>query len=482
MYLRTALKQISRVALTCCLLYIQNAHAADLNITIFGGNGDLAMRKLYPAIYNLEINNLIPRSTQLTAISFTKFSTEEFRAVVTKSFESNRIDCSATSACERFINNLTYISGDLTTDAPYVALKKQLNPQESTTRIFFLATSFKLFTTITEHLGNNHLVNKNSRIVVEKPLGDSLKSSQEIHAVLAKYFDENQIYRIDHYLAKPLVQSILDLRFDNPIMTDVWNKDHIKNIEINAFESLGVEQRAGYYDQVGALKDMVDSHLLQLLTLMTMEEPKDTSPDAIRAAKVATLRQLRPIQEKNFLESITLGQYQGYQNEPGVSKNSTTDTYASIKLYIDSPRWKDVPFYITTGKKLSKKITEIIVNFKANKAGFHNELYLEIDPSISIKLNFNLRNPDTKNKTEAIWLSTDKNSNISHWKLKDYDKLIYDTVQGDHSLFVSRSEVEASWKWVDNIIHLKQLKHIVPKQYSFDKKENALKFFNGNNR
>ncbi len=440
---------------------------ADVNIVIFGGKGDLAMRKLYPAIYNIQQNQLIDTKTRVIAIDLAQESTKDFQSQLLQSFEEKGLDCQKTETCLNFIQNTEYIHGDLLTDEPYRSMQKlfnQLSEKEHET-IYFFSTSFILFGQISHRLGKNNLINSRSKVIVEKPLGIDLKSSQMIQRTLLENFTTNQIYRIDHYLAKSLVQSILTFRFKNPLFEDVWNNKYIDKVEINAFETLGIEKRAAFYDKVGALRDMVHSHLLQLLTLMAMEEPKDFSAESIQLKKVELLKKIQPITTENFSNQIQMKQYAGYQSEQGVPIGSLTETYVKIKLFIDTPRWKNVPFYITTGKKMPKKETEIFVDFKRDELGFDNDLYIEIDPTIAIKLSVNVLNPADKKKVLSVLLTTDDTSSISNWKLKDYDRLIYDVIQGDNTLFVSQPEIEASWRWIDNISRLKKELNYIPEKY-----------------
>jgi len=340
---------------------------APFDLVLFGGTGDLAMRKLLPAMYFRHYEKQLPDDGRIICIARSDMSTDEFKGEMEQSVrphvESMYDDAAWASFCER----IHYLSIDITDQSKYQQLIEMLAPHPDRIRVFYLSTAPGLFTRICNGVAEAGLVTDNSRVALEKPLGRDLDSAVAINDELAEVFDEAQIYRIDHYLGKETVQNLMALRFGNYLFEPIWRREHISDIQITIAEQLGVESRAGYYDHTGAMRDMVQNHLLQLLVILAMEPPVSIHPDAVRDEKIKILRSLKPLQGRDVLEHTVRGQYSGgtvggksvlaYRESEGVAPNSFTETFVALKAEIDSWRWQGVPFFLRTGKSMYERRT-----------------------------------------------------------------------------------------------------------------------------
>ena len=359
-------------------------------IVIFGASGDLSKRKLIPALYDLFHGGCLKRNFAVLGVGQAPWSDEDFRATMREGTQqSEEVDAFDDAKWQEFAAHLTYMTGDLTADATYnevgarlTNLHEQINPGGPRNRLFYFSTPPSLAPAIVQHLGAVGLHTEEhgwARIIIEKPFGRDLKSAQALNAEIANVFAEHQVFRIDHYLGKETVQNILVFRFGNSLFEPVWNRNYIDYVEISAAETLGVGSRAGYYEEAGALRDMVANHLLQLLALTAMEPPVAFDADSVREEKVQVFRSIRPMTPEDVARRTVRGQYgagrverqsaRAYHDEAGVKPDSTTETFVAIEFCIESWRWAGVPFYVRTGKRLARKVTEIAVHLEAHPAG-----------------------------------------------------------------------------------------------------------------
>lgn len=451
-------------------------------LIIFGASGDLTARKLIPAIYNLFKGNHLPENFVVLGASRSAITDGEFRRKVVQ--ESRYLEERLTKENEDFItqfsDKLFYEDLGEDYDTDYDRLSKRiadLNNKYKTDNnyIFYLSTPPSLYEAIAKNLCDKGLTAEDDgwkRIVVEKPFGYSLASAKELNTGLHKYFQENQIYRIDHYLGKETVQNLLVTRFANSIFEPLWNRNYIHHIEITNAEEVGVEKRGGYYDKSGALRDMFQSHLLQIVSLIVMEPPISSSAEEIRNEKVKALKSLRLMtDEKVLYENTVKGQYvssvingekvKGYREEEGVDPQSKTETFAAIKFFVDNWRWRDVPFYVRTAKRMPTKVTEVVIHFKTphhqifkeqdlnNK---DNKLVIRIQPDEGILLKFGVKVPGQGFKVERANLDFYYSSLADTNVMEAYERLLLDAMQGDATLYARADEVESAWRFVDPIL------------------------------
>lgn len=452
-------------------------------LVIFGASGDLTTRKLIPALFDLYRGGFLPENFAILGTSRSPLSDETFRArVVTESpyLEKYR-EGEVSDILVKFAQLIYY--QDLGEDylAPYtslhdriVALDKELGTEQN--YIFYLSTPPKIYQAVARNLCEAGLADDSKgwkRLIVEKPFGYDLKTAKELNHGLQQYFNESQIYRIDHYLGKETVQNLLVTRFANSIFEPLWNRHFVNHVEITNAESVGVEKRGGYYDKSGALRDMFQNHLLQIVSLIVMEPPISDRPEDIRNEKVKALKSLRIMRDKETLYKNTIrAQYvasefngvamKGYREEEGVDPNSTTETYAAIKFYVDNWRWKDVPFYVRTAKRMPTKVTEVVIHFKSphhhifTRSGLSekdNKLIIRIQPDEGILMKFGVKVPGQGFIVERANLDF-YYSSLSETKVMEaYERLLLDAMQGDTTLYARADEVEAAWEFVDPILN-----------------------------
>ncbi|MEM7484849.1 MAG: glucose-6-phosphate dehydrogenase [Bacteroidota bacterium] len=452
-------------------------------LIIFGASGDLTARKLIPALFNLYIAKQLPKNFIVLGASRSNLTDEEFRnrVVYESKYLKKKINGLDKKKLEAFANTLFY--EDLGDDyaSNYEGLSKRiedLNDTHNTNHnyMFYLSTPPSIVETIAKNLseyGLNDETKGFKRLIVEKPFGYNLETAKKLNNGLQQYFKEPQIYRIDHYLGKETVQNLLVTRFSNSIFEPLWNRNYIHHVEITNAESVGVEKRGGYYDKSGALRDMFQNHLLQIVSLVVMEPPIGDQPEEIRNEKVKALKSLRVMRDKQTLFDNTIrAQYvaseingekvKSYRDEDGVDPNSTTETYAAIKFFVDNWRWHGVPFYVRTAKRMPTKVTEVIIHFKTphhqifQDSGVNskdNKLIIRIQPDEGILIKFGVKVPGQGFKVERANLDFYYSSLAQTYVMEAYERLLLDAMQGDATLYARADEVEAAWEFVDPILN-----------------------------
>ncbi|MEO0506997.1 MAG: glucose-6-phosphate dehydrogenase [Bacteroidota bacterium] len=451
-------------------------------LVIFGASGDLTARKLIPALFNLYVAKQLPKNFTVLGASRSNLTDEEFRdrVVHNSPYLKEKLSDLKDIYVSGFSNMLYYedLGSDYT--AEYSKLNnriQQLNTERGTDNnmMFYLSTPPNLYEAIAENLAQVGLNNQDSgwkRLIVEKPFGYSLETAKNLNRGLQRFFKEPQIYRIDHYLGKETVQNLLVTRFSNSIFEPLWNRNYIHHVEITNAESVGVEKRGGYYDKSGALRDMFQNHLLQIVSLVVMEPPIGDQPEEIRNEKVKALKSLRVMKdEAKLFENTIRAQYvaseingkkvKGYREEDGVNPDSTTETYAAVKFYVDNWRWHGVPFYVRTAKRMPTKVTEVIIHFKtphhqifqdSGVSSKDNKLIIRIQPDEGILVKFGVKVPGQGFKVERANLDFYYSSLAETYVMEAYERLLLDAMQGDATLYARADEVEAAWEFVDPIL------------------------------
>ena len=440
----------------------------DHTVVIFGASGDLTSRKLVPALYQLFQKKRLPKNYCVVGVSRSRLSSESWKQklkATTSEFSGPRFSA---TAWEQFAQQLHYLPCDIECDSDFRSLDDylhKLEPNSKSARLYYLATLPQLYAQIVTQLGTHNMASERSgprRIVVEKPFGTNLKSARQLNHSLHNVFDEKQIFRIDHYLGKETVQNLLVLRFANSIFEPIWNRNYIDHVQITVAEELMIGRRGGYYDNAGVLRDFFQNHLLQLLTITAMEAPPRFEADLVRDEKVKVLRAIRPLHSDEFARSTIRGQYEGYRDEPGVSSDSQTATYAAIQLQIDNWRWNGVPFYLRSGKAMSCRTTQIVIQFRKPPHllfgnGFTgidaNRLVIQIQPAEGIQLHFQSKVPDGGMQPRLASLDFRFQSGYSEQLPDAYQPLLLDALNGDASLFARSDEVELAWNIIDPILH-----------------------------
>lgn len=441
------------------------------DIVIFGATGDLTERKLLPALFHRWLDGQIPKDSQIIGSARTNMDLEEFREFAKAACKKNTGDGWDESAWDAFSKRLNYLAMDATRpDAPWGALKEALSGEAGRPCVFYLATAPRLYVAICEALGENGLNGPDARVVLEKPIGTDLTSAQAINDGVGAVFAEQAVYRIDHYLGKETVQNLMVLRFANALFEPVWARAEIDHVQITVAESLGVEDRADYYDGSGALRDMVQNHLLQLLCLTAMEPPGSMNESDVRTEKIKVLRALRRFSVEDAAEQTVRAQYTagvvsgeavpGYQEELSSHKQSRTETFVAIKAQIDNWRWAGVPFYLRTGKRMSERRSEIVIQFKPAPHSIFgeakqavNRLVIRLQPDEGVRLFVQIKEPGPGGlRIKSLPLDLSYAENFDARYPDAYERLLMDVVRGNLSLFMRRDEVEAAWQWVDGLI------------------------------
>lgn len=450
---------------------IQTTQVCDL--VIFGAKGDLARRKLLPSLYQLEKANQIHQATRIIGVGRAEWNKEAYTKIVRGALETFMKEKINEVIWEKLSKRLDFCNLDVHDTSHFSKLGNILD-QKNRVTINYFAMPPSTFGAICEGLGAAKLNGKPSRVVMEKPLGTSLETSKEINNSVGKFFEESQVFRIDHYLGKETVLNLLALRFANSIFINNWDNSTIDHVQITVAEEVGIEGRWGYFDKAGQMRDMVQNHLLQILTMIAMSPPFDLSADAIRDEKVKVLRSLRRINQINVREKTVRGQYitgfvqgkkvPGYLEEEGANKQSATETFVAIRVDIDNWRWAGVPFYLRTGKRLTTKCSEIVVYFKNPEMNLFKDSYDELpqnkltirlqpDEGVAIEILNKVPGLDHKHKLQTTKLDLSYSETFNQSHLADaYERLLLENMRGIQALFVRRDEVEAAWNWVDSII------------------------------
>ena len=442
------------------------------SIVIFGGTGDLAQRKLIPALFELTYRKRIPGNLRVVCFARSDFSSESYREFMWNKVSEFRDLAAQQDAWREFASRIHYIRGDLGTSDGLGILKRGLQALDGGTDVpanwlFYLSIAPWLFETAVRNIKAQGLADETTgwrRVVIEKPFGNDLRSAVELDNLVGEVFDESQVYRIDHYLGKHMVQNLLVFRFANAIFEPLWNRNYIDNVRITVAEEITVEERGGYYDESGVVRDMVQNHLLQLLTLVAMEPPNNADSESLRNKKVEVLQAIRRQDGYEMAQNAVRGQYEGYRGTPGVPHDSITPTYAALRLNVDNWRWMSVPYYLRTGKAMAAKTSEIVIEFRkpphslfplpAGEVIPSNLLRITLQPNEGIHLGFQTKTPDTdiasmeRTNLEFHYRSAFKNLSIP----EDYERLLQDALLGDASLFIRNDHIEEAWKIVDPLI------------------------------
>lgn len=446
---------------------------------IFGASGDLTRRKLVPALYSLFVQQLLPEHFSLLGVSRSAISDADFREQMRRGIADFR-EIDDTTSIDEFVSCFHYQSIQFDDETTYKALVTRINEIRETRQIggntlFYLSTPPSLYGIIPKHLASVGLHKQSDgwkRLIIEKPFGYDLESAIELRDALMSHWQENQLYRIDHYLGKETVQNLLVTRFSNGIFEPLWNRNYIHHVEITSAESIGVEKRGGYYETSGALRDMVQNHLLQVAAITAMEPPGSLAPDAIRNEILKVFQSFRPIDPLTIATCSIRGQYlqstvkgeklNGYREEEGVDSQSVTETYVALKFYIDNWRWGGVPFYIRTGKRLPTRVTEVVIHFNPTphflfsrgemKSDSCNQLVIRIQPDEGILLKFGMKIPGSGFDVQTVNMDFHY-ADLTHQRIPSaYERLIYDAIKGDSTLFARTEEVIAAWKFLDPVL------------------------------
>jgi glucose-6-phosphate 1-dehydrogenase len=454
-------------------------------VIIFGATGDLTHRKLMPALYTLARLGLLPAECAVVGFARRPMTDDVFRSEMAKAVLDGSGSAAGDPVWENFARRLFYVASDIHDPQGYDRLHKMLTRLDrehgtAGNRLYYLATAPELYGEIVQRLGEHRLATRPApgadpgrpwtRVIVEKPFGRDLASARELNHILFRVFRESQIYRIDHYLGKETVQNILVFRFANGIFEPIWNQHYVDHVQITVAETVGVEGRAGYYETAGVVRDIIQSHMMQLLTLMAMESPVAIEPDAVRSEKVKVLRAARRIPLEEVARNVVFGQYgpgtvdgqavPGYREEPRVAPDSRTPTFVAMRLFVDNWRWAGVPFYLRTGKRLPKRVTEVAVQFKRaplplfgdSAASEPNLLVLNIQPDEVISLQFLAKVPGLATTLRPVQMGFRFGSAFGGGEMSAYERLLLDCLLGDSTLFTRWDEVEEAWDLVDPIL------------------------------
>ena len=436
-------------------------------IVIFGASGDLTSRKLVPALYELHRKGRLPEQTRICGFSRTKLTNEAWREKLAESTAQFAPGTFETSVWETFAPSIFYHAGDVGHADTFDSLRGYLDQREAgsaATRVYYLATIPRLYEPAIARLGSAGMADRRqgeSRIVIEKPFGTDLPSARRLNQAVHQVFAEQQVYRIDHYLGKETVQNVLVLRFANGIFEPIWNRNYVDHVQITAAEELAVGHRGDYYDQVGVLRDMFQNHLLQLLALTAMEAPAQFEADAVRDEKAKVLRAIKPLTREEVFTDTLRGQYRKYRDEPDVAADSGTATFAVVKLQVGNWRWQGVPFLLRSGKAMSCRTTQIVIQFRqaphmmfegGPRAAYEaNRLVIQVQPAEGIQLHFQTKVPDAGMKLRLTDLDFSFRDRFTGTMPDAYQRLLLDVMQGDASLFARADEVELAWKIIDPI-------------------------------
>jgi glucose-6-phosphate 1-dehydrogenase len=452
------------------------------DLVVFGGTGDLAYRKLLPAMYHRDRDGQLPAKARIVGVSRRPMSDADYRKATRKAIEEHVAEADRDAAAvDTFLKRLHFLSVDAQAETGWDKLKAFLHGDDDRIRAFYLAVAPELFGPICEKLGAHGLVTPTARVIIEKPIGHDLASARAVNDDVGKVFDESQIYRIDHYLGKETVQNLMALRFANALFEPLWNAAHIDHVQITVAETIGVEGRGGYYDHTGALRDMMQNHLMQLLCLVAMEPPASMDADSVRDEKLKVIRSLKPIDESNAGQLIVRGQYRASGNLAAYTTevdnpSSTTESFIALKTEVSNWRWADVPFYLRTGKRLPVRQSEIVLTFRRiphsifeSGAGSieQNRLVLRIQPDEGVTLWVMIKDPGPGGmRLRHVPLDMSFAEQFGARSPDAYERLILDVIRGNQTLFMRRDEVEAAWAWIDPIAEAWEKSSDAPKPYA----------------
>ncbi|RLV60620.1 glucose-6-phosphate dehydrogenase [Parashewanella curva] len=451
----------------------KNSDAKACDFVLFGTKGDLARRKLLPSLYQLDKANLLAEDTRIIGVAKDDFSQEEYHQRVTEALEKFVKEDLCPETLSRFVKRCFYIGAEFTNAESYekfhdiIDLKKRV-------MVNYFATPPFLFGDICRCLNEQQLINSETRVVLEKPIGNDLESSKVINDQVSTYFNESQIYRIDHYLGKETVQNLIALRFANSLFASKWDNRTIDHVQITVAEAVGIEGRWGYFDKAGQMRDMIQNHLLQILSLVAMDPPVDLDADSIRDEKVKVLKSLRRINQDNVYENTVRGQYSsgflegravpGYLEEEDANVDSNTETFVALRVDIDNWRWAGVPFYLRSGKRMPLKSSEIVVYFKNPPHNLYRDSYRNLPPNkltirlqphegVEIQMMNKVPGLEQKQRLQTTKLDLSFSDTFKNDRIADaYERLLHEAMKGNQALFVRRDEVEQAWQWVDGIM------------------------------
>ncbi len=454
-------------------------HIDPFTIVIFGGSGDLSKRKLLPTLYHIYIEEDLPDDFSIIGFASTERTDAQYRELIKKALQEFSTDPLDKERWEKFSSHLYYISGGFEDEESYKRLSTKLEDitpptgKEKKEIIYYMAVQPRYFPEIIKRLSVCNLCKGafNTRLIIEKPFGRDRKSAIELNRTIADAFDEDQVYRIDHYLGKETVQNIIFFRFANSIFEPLWNRKYIDHVQITVAEDIGVEERARFYENTGVVRDIIQNHMLQLVALVAMEPPVGFEADFIRNEKVKIYNSIRDM-DNDYIDNFTVcGQYgegdingtgvQGYRSEEGVAPDSTTPTFIAAKLFIDNWRWAGVPFYIRAGKRLKKRITEISIHFKQPPLRLFgsacdsiepNALILGIQPHEEISIDFGVKHPGSGNRLYPVDMNFSYEEDLNYEPHPAYERLLIDCMRGDKTLFARQDGIEAMWSIVDPMI------------------------------
>ena len=460
------------------------AAVPSFDLILFGGNGDLAVRKLLPALYQRHAAGELPPRGRIVGVGRTEMSREEYVGLIKERCARHIGAAFSEKTFQAFAERLHYVSAEVRGAEDLAPLAALLAGASAEVRVFYLSTAPDLFTVICKSLAAAGLVDPTSRVVLEKPLGRDLASAQEINRQVGSVFNETQIYRIDHYLGKEPVQNLMALRFGNALFEPLWNRAWVRDVQISIAETVGAEKRGEFYDRAGALRDMVQNHLLQLLCIVAMEPPTSIDADAVRDEKLKVLRALVPMTPERVRGSTVRGQYRagairgqpvvGYQEEEGIAADSRTETYVALKTGINDWRWSGVPFFLRTGKRLQERVAEIVINFREvpysifpiSAGGTQsNRLVIQLQPEEELKLLVMAKAPGNEMSLKPVHLNLDFSEQFKQTPMDAYERLLMDVLRGKLTLFMRHDELDAAWRWIDPILNTWEASEERPKAY-----------------